>query len=129
LVVHGRSDDVIVTGGENVAAGDVARVLTMHPAVADALVVGVADRQWGTRVAALIVLSDATPPVDELRTWVGDRLGRAAAPRQLLVVPELPLLASGKPDVQAARRLAQESAQAAPTRTAASQSAEPPSVA
>jgi o-succinylbenzoate---CoA ligase len=129
LVVHGRRDDVIVTGGENVAAGDVARVLTMHPAVADALVVGVADRQWGTRVAALIVLSDATPPVDELRTWVGDRLGRAAAPRQLLVVPELPLLASGKPDVQAARRLAQESAQAAPTRTAASQSAEPPSVA
>ena len=129
LVVRGRRDDVIVTGGENVVAGEVSAALAAHPDVAEALVVGVPDDEWGSRVAALVVPVDEQPTVEELRGWVRDRLGAAAAPRQVLVVAELPVLATGKPDLQTARRWAEESAQAAPTRTADSQSAEPPSVA
>jgi O-succinylbenzoic acid--CoA ligase len=129
LVVHGRRDDVIVTGGENVAAGDVTRALAAHPDVADALTIGVPDAEWGSRIVALIVARSDPPAVDALRDWVRARLGAAAAPREVVLVPELPLLATGKPDLQAARRLAEDAAQAAPTRTAASQSADPPSLA
>jgi O-succinylbenzoic acid--CoA ligase len=129
LVLRGRHDDVIVTGGENVDAGAVTDALVMHPAVADALVIGVPDEQWGSRVVAIVVPATDPPSLDELRAWVRDRLGAAAAPRQALVVSELPMLVTGKPDVQLARRWAEDPAQAAPARTAASQSAEPPSVA
>jgi o-succinylbenzoate---CoA ligase len=127
LVVHGRVDDVIVTGGENVVAGDVAARIAEHPAVHDVLVVGVPDGRWGSRVAALVVAAGAPPDIDQLRGWVRDRLGAASAPRQILVVPALPMLATGKPDLQAAREWLGSGGQAAPADTAVSQSADPPS--
>jgi o-succinylbenzoate---CoA ligase len=129
LVVHGRSDDVIVTGGENVDAGDVTTALMAHPSVADALVVGVPDEEWGSRVAALVVAAGDPPTAAEMRQWVQVRLGGAAAPRQVLVVSALPALSTGKADRQAARTLLERADQAAPARTVVSQSADPPSVA
>ncbi|MCY7366140.1 MAG: AMP-binding protein, partial [Frankiaceae bacterium] len=56
LVVLGRADDVVVTGGEKVAPAAVEAVLAEHPAVADAAVVGVPDDEWGARVVAVVVL-------------------------------------------------------------------------
>jgi O-succinylbenzoic acid--CoA ligase len=55
LWVIGRVDDVVVTGGENVAPAEVADRLRAHPDVADAAVVGLPDEEWGERVAALVV--------------------------------------------------------------------------
>lgn len=100
LEVTGRADDVIVTGGENVPAGEVARVLEDHPAVAEAAVAGAPDPEWGQRVVAVCVAADpaAPPQLAALRRHVADRLGPAAAPRELRLVGALPRTDLGKVD-------------------------------
>ncbi|HEX9031106.1 MAG TPA: AMP-binding protein [Streptosporangiaceae bacterium] len=108
LTVRGRADDVIISGGEKIVAGEVEHVLRGCPGVRDAVVVGTPDPDWGERVTAVVVAVDpASPPsLDELRAFVRERLPRYAAPRGLLVVGELPMLTSGKADRQRLRRLA-----------------------
>jgi O-succinylbenzoic acid--CoA ligase len=95
LQVLGRLDDVVVTGGVNVPAPAVARRLREHPAVREAEVLGVPDEEWGARLVAFVVgelsLADA-------RAWVAERHPRSWAPRQLVAVEALPLLANGKVD-------------------------------
>jgi o-succinylbenzoate---CoA ligase len=125
LVVHGRADDVVVTGGENVATDAVAEMLSGHPDVEDVAVAGVPDDEWGERVVAVVVAGDRTPTLDELRRWVTERAGASAAPRGLVLVPRIPRLTSGKPDRLAVRALAQEGS--ADSAGYGSQSAEPPS--
>ena len=56
LFVHGRLDDVIVRGGENLSPGEIESVLVEHPAVAAAAVVGIPDTEWGEAVVAAVVL-------------------------------------------------------------------------
>jgi O-succinylbenzoic acid--CoA ligase len=97
LVVHGRTDDVVVTGGEKVAPAAVEAVLGSHPSVAEVAVVGVDDEEWGRRVVAAVVLHGPLT-LDEARDWVAERLPRSHAPRELRVVDALPLLPSGKID-------------------------------
>jgi acyl-CoA synthetase (AMP-forming)/AMP-acid ligase II len=60
LFLCGRLDDVIVRGGENLSHGEIEDVLLAHPAVAEAAVAGVPDREWGEAVAAAVVLSDGS---------------------------------------------------------------------
>jgi O-succinylbenzoic acid--CoA ligase len=105
LRVLGRADDVINTGGQKVVAAAAAEILAGHPAVRDAAVVGAPDREWGERVVAVVVPADpaAPPSLPDLREFAKERLPAYAAPRELLIVPELPLLPSGKPDVPAVR--------------------------
>ena len=108
LRIVGRTDDIVISGGENVATPAVADVLAGHPAVADVAVTGVPDPQWGQRVVAVAVPRPAASvTLDELRAWSADRLAAAALPRSLVLVGELPRLASGKPDRLAVRRIAQ----------------------
>jgi len=97
LVVTGRVDDVVVSGGVNVGLGAVEHRVREHPQVKDAAVVGVDDPEWGTRVVAFAV-TDEDPGLEALRDFVSERLPRTWAPRELVVVPELPLLDSGKVD-------------------------------
>ena len=98
LAVEGRSDDLIVTGGENVWPGPVEDALRSHPLVADAVVVGAPDPEWGQRVVAVVVpqASGAAPTLDALRAHVKDRLPAAAAPRELRLVASIPRTALGK---------------------------------
>jgi O-succinylbenzoic acid--CoA ligase len=98
LHVLGRADDVVITGGENVVTTEVAARLATHPQVRDVAVTGVDDPEWGQRVVAVVVADGDPPTLRQLREWCMATLPRAAAPRQLLVVDELPLLASGKLD-------------------------------
>ena len=109
LRLLGRADDVLVTGGMKVAPFEVEQVLAAHPAVRECVVVGVPDAEWGQRVVAVVVAADSThPPVlAELRTAVLRTLTPAAAPRGLVVVDALPLRGPGKPDREAAARLAE----------------------
>jgi O-succinylbenzoic acid--CoA ligase len=106
LVVQGRIDDVVITGGENVLITEVAAVIGDHPGVADVLVTGLDDAQWGQRVVAVVVARGRPPTLEELRDWCRQRLPAAAAPRQLVLVDDLPLLPSGKPDRLAVQSLA-----------------------
>jgi O-succinylbenzoic acid--CoA ligase len=110
LTVRGRADGMINTGGEKVAADEVASVLEACPGVREAVVVGRPDPQWGEVVTAIVVPADpADPPaLDALRGFSRGRLPDYAAPRAVVVVPAVPLLASGKPDLQALRLLARQ---------------------
>jgi O-succinylbenzoic acid--CoA ligase len=107
LEVLGRADDVIVTGGKNVAPAAVERVLAAQPGVRGACVVGLPDAEWGQVVAAAVVVDTdergepATARHDRLRDAVRDELGRAAVPRLLRTVAEIPLRGVGKPDRRA----------------------------
>ena len=105
LTVHGRLDDVVVTGGVNVAPQAVEAALREHPEVADAVVFGRPDDEWGQRVVAAVVPAPgASPSLTSLRPWVADRLGGPAAPRELRLIDAVPTLHSGKPDRRAAAR-------------------------
>ena len=93
LTVEGRLKNVIVTGGENVAAEEVERVLLDHPAVADAAVVGLPDPEWGEAVTAFVVLrADAPDLLDHARA----HLAPFKVPKRIEQVPGLPRNAAGK---------------------------------
>lgn len=109
LTVTGRLDDVVISGGVNVAPAAVEAALREHPEVADAVVFGRPDPTWGQRVVAAVVPAPGgRPDLTGLRTWVSARLGSPAAPRQLHVLDALPLLHTGKPDRRAVAALTPE---------------------
>lgn len=105
LDVLGRADDVVLSGGENVPAALVERVLGGHPAVTAVAVVGTPDPVWGERVVAVVQPTDPTSPptVEDLRAYAGEQLDPAALPRQVVVLGTLPALPTGKPDKSAVR--------------------------
>lgn len=103
LRVLGRVDDVIVSGGLNVPGPAVAARLRQHPDVREAEVLGVPDEEWGSRVVAFVV---GTATLEALRDWVTEAHPRPWAPRQLVLLDEIPLLPNNKPDRLALRELA-----------------------
>jgi o-succinylbenzoate---CoA ligase len=106
LMVRGRVDDVINTGGYKVVPGEVAAALLTCPGVRDVAVVGQRDSQWGERVVAVVVPADrADPPALELlRLHVRERVPRYAAPSKMVVVEAIPVLPGGKHDIAQLRR-------------------------
>jgi O-succinylbenzoic acid--CoA ligase len=101
LVVRGRADDVINTGGHKVVPGEVAAALESCPGVRDVAVIGQTDPEWGERVTAVVVPDDAANPprLELLRLHVQDQLPRYAAPSRVVVVDAVPMLPSGKHDI------------------------------
>ncbi len=97
LRVLGRVDDVIVTGGKKVMPGEVEDVLAGHPNVADVAVFGREDPEGGSRVVAAIVPRHATPSLDDVRTWLTNKLATHELPRELVIVPSIPRNRQGKP--------------------------------
>ena len=95
LHVEGRLDDAIVTGGENVMAGEVEEALLAHPAVADAAVAGRPDPEWGQAVTAWVVLATHVPD-GELSAHCRARLAPFKVPKAFVRVDELPRNAAGK---------------------------------
>jgi O-succinylbenzoic acid--CoA ligase len=104
--VLGRVDDLITTGGLKVAPGLVEEALTGLAGVGEVVVVGVPDPEWGQRVVAAIVPSGTAPSLEQVRARVSAVVARHAAPRQLLLLEELPLRGPGKPDRTRLRELA-----------------------
>ncbi|MCE3266592.1 MAG: O-succinylbenzoate-CoA ligase [Solirubrobacterales bacterium] len=97
LWVEGRSDDVIVTGGENVTPEEVEEVLTAHPDVAEAAVVGRPDPDWQNAVVAVVVPREgAVTEPEQLRSWCDARLAAFKVPKRIELADELPRTGSGK---------------------------------
>jgi fatty-acyl-CoA synthase len=97
LYVHGRLDDVIVRGGENLSPGEIESVLVEHPSVAAAAVVGIPDTEWGERVVAAVVpAAGADVDEDELRDHVRGRLRSTRTPERIDIREALPFNETGK---------------------------------
>jgi O-succinylbenzoic acid--CoA ligase len=105
LHVHGRADNVIVSGGVNVPAEAVERVLLALPGITDAVVVGTPDEEWGQRIVAL-VSADSAIELETVRSSCRSALQAEWLPREVVTLEALPMLSSGKPDRAAARRIA-----------------------
>jgi O-succinylbenzoic acid--CoA ligase len=103
LMVLGRVDDAISTGGLKVLPQLVEAALAGYPGVTDCAVFGVADERLGQRVVAAVVVAPghAAPTLAELRSHVASDLDPTAAPRELHVVDELPRRGIGKVDRRA----------------------------
>ncbi|SDR11166.1 o-succinylbenzoate--CoA ligase [Actinopolyspora saharensis] len=98
LDVLGRTDDLIITGGVNVAPAVVERALSEHPLVRETCVLGGPDQEWGQAVLAAVVPAGEAPPLEELRAAVRERAGAACVPKRFAVLDELPRRGPGKPD-------------------------------
>ncbi len=97
LFVEGRIDDTIIRGGENIAPAEIEDVLSLHPGVADSVVVGLADDEWGERIAAVVVArSGYDLSVDEILAWTRGKLRSSRTPDVVLVRDALPRTDSGK---------------------------------
>ena len=106
VAVLGRADNVIISGGEKVLLDTVERTVRELDGFAQAVVVAGDDSEWGQ---VPIVVVDGAPPAGtlvEVREYVAERMGRAAAPARVVSLARLPLLSSGKPDRVAVARLA-----------------------
>ncbi|WP_436496215.1 AMP-binding protein [Actinokineospora sp. HUAS TT18] len=96
LHVDGRADDMIVSGGENVFPQEVEDLLTRHPAIADAVVVGADDAEFGQRLVAYVVARGDRPDPADLRDHVKANLARYKVPPSFVFLDELPRNPTGK---------------------------------
>jgi acetyl-CoA synthetase len=96
----GRADDVITSAGYRIGPFDVESVLTAHPAVREAAVIGTPDPARGEVVTAYVVLVDPAEPTpslaEELQQVVRVRLGKHLYPRRVIFIDTLPRTAVGK---------------------------------
>jgi acyl-CoA synthetase (AMP-forming)/AMP-acid ligase II len=96
LFIEGRDDEMIVSGGENVFPGEVEDLLSNHPGVREAAVIGVEDEKMGQRLVAYVVKGKESVSEDELKAYVKDRLARHKVPRNVHFIDELPRNETGK---------------------------------
>jgi o-succinylbenzoate---CoA ligase len=97
LWVLQRRTDLIVSGGENVYPTEVEAVLRSHPDIEEAVVLGIPDAEWGQKVvSAIVLLPNRKLTIEDIKLFCNDKLARYKQPRQIMIVDELPLTASGK---------------------------------
>lgn len=98
LYIAGRADDMIVSGGENVFPGEVEDRLASHPMLAEAVVIGTPDDEFGQVLRAFVVAAPGAvvPPPEELKQYVRAGLERYKVPKQFIVIDEIPRNAGGK---------------------------------
>jgi acyl-CoA synthetase (AMP-forming)/AMP-acid ligase II len=97
LFIEGRADDTIIRGGENIAPAEIEDVLARHPEVADVVVVGVPDDEWGQRIAAVIVpTAGASLDADGVQAFAREHLRGSKTPEVVVFRDELPRTPTGK---------------------------------
>jgi fatty-acyl-CoA synthase len=100
-----RAKDMIISGGFNVYPKEVEDVLTAHPGVGMAAVIGVPDEKWGEKVVAVVVpRAGEQPEAGALIDLVKEKKGAIQAPKQVDFVDALPQTALGKTDKKALRQ-------------------------
>ncbi len=116
LDLLGRGSVCINTGGEKVHAEEVEEALKLHPAVGDAIVVGIPDERWGQAVTALVELRLGQGTSEaELRSHVRERLAPYKAPKRIVFASSVGRSPSGKADYKGARsRILEEVLEDAP---------------
>lgn len=108
VTVHGRADDVAISGGVNVALAAVDRIVADHPLVREAVAAAVPDATWGQRIVVGVLPTnpDRPPTLTSVRDHVTSRAPVAYAPKEIIVMASVPLVPGGKPDRRAVAALA-----------------------
>ncbi|UQX87321.1 acyl-CoA synthetase [Jatrophihabitans telluris] len=99
LFVDGRDDDMIVSGGENVFPAEIEDLLTAHPGLAEAAVLGVPDPDFGHRLRAYVVRADrasSSPDAEAVQDYVRQNLARFKVPRDVIFIEAMPRNPAGK---------------------------------
>jgi acyl-CoA synthetase (AMP-forming)/AMP-acid ligase II len=108
ITLLGRGSQSINSGGEKIFPEEVESALKGHPAVFDALVVGVPDERWGQRVACLVQARPGdAPTLEALVEHCRTKIAGYKVPRELHLVEEMPRHPSGKPDYRRAKAIAE----------------------
>lgn len=109
IIMMGRGSTCINSGGEKIYPEEVESALKAHPAVFDALVVGVPDERWGQRVAAVVQLREgAAVTMPQLDKHARTLVAGYKVPRELHIVGQIRRSPSGKPDYPWAKQIATE---------------------
>jgi acyl-CoA synthetase (AMP-forming)/AMP-acid ligase II len=107
IILLGRGSTSINSGGEKIYPEEVEAALRSHPAVFDALVVGVPDERWGERVVAVVQPREGyTPTLEELDAHCRTKIAGYKVPRELHLVDAIQRQPSGKPDYKWAKTVA-----------------------
>ena len=97
--LQGRTDDMIVSGGENVYPYELEQRLLAHPLVVEAYVMAVSDAEFGQRLIAFIVLEKKQCiSEDELLNGLRSQIARYQMPKKIIQLSEIPMTAIGKPN-------------------------------
>lgn len=107
LSVEGRTDDVIISGGVNIFPSEIEDALRSIDGIADAVVVGVPDTEWGELVTAALRV-DAAVSLDAVRDRLRKELTGPQVPKRFSVMDSLPVTSVGKPDRKKIRSLLDE---------------------
>jgi len=110
LVLLGRGDGVINTGGEKVFPEEVEQALLAHPAITDAVVFGTPDPRWGATVTAMVAGALSGITDDELTAHLDGQLARYKHPRRLVRTDTIPRTPAGKLNRSLAREIASQEA-------------------
>ena len=106
LFILQRRDDLIISGGENIYPAEVEAALRQHPAVAEALALGLPDAEWGQRPAAIIeTRAGHTVTAEAIIAFAREHLAGYKVPRRIAFVDALPRTASGKLQRREARKV------------------------
>jgi acyl-CoA synthetase (AMP-forming)/AMP-acid ligase II len=108
IVMLGRGSVCINSGGEKIFPEEVEAAVKAHPAVFDAVVVGVPDDRFIERVAVIVKVRDGVdaPTLEELQEFCRTKIAGYKVPRELHLTEEIPRTPVGKPDYRWAKRLA-----------------------
>jgi len=97
LFLSDRKKDMIISGGLNIYADDLERVLLQHDAVDDAAVIGVPSEEWGESPLGLVVLKEgASESADDIRIWANEKLGKSQRLARIETRTDLPRSPIGK---------------------------------
>ncbi|MFD2045542.1 AMP-binding protein [Ornithinibacillus salinisoli] len=97
--LRGRTDDMVVSGGENVYPIEMEHVLLKHPFIEDVAVIGVSDEQFGERLKAIVLpVRNTCLTEKEILEWLRTKVARFQMPREVVIVQQMPYTNLGKLD-------------------------------
>lgn len=96
LWILDRKKDMIISGGVNIYPKEIEDVLTLHPGIADAAVIGVPHPEWGETVKAVLVAKGEAPSPEEVQAFCSKHLAKFKIPKIIEFVEMIPRNASGK---------------------------------
>lgn len=98
-----RAKDLVKSGGEWISSVDLEGQLLAHPNVKDAAVVGVRSKKWDERPVAVLVAHGAEPSLEDIRSFLSERVAKWCLPDAIVIVEEIPKTSVGKIDKKVLR--------------------------